>query len=135
MGETEAERRRAAPQDSQTRGTSPGVHCPTAPLHSAAGAEARQTRFMEQQHAESLLCHTAGAGDEGMKAPQAATKPRGRDQEGSWEEDEEGEEGGAAGDRAWVSSCVPLGVMDSGCIDPTVIGTLYLLHRGGGEKI
>lgn len=30
---------------------------------------------------------------------------------------------------------VPLRVIGSDCIDPGVIGTLYLLHRGGGEKL
>lgn len=30
---------------------------------------------------------------------------------------------------------VPLRVIGSGCIDPGVIRTLYLLHRGGGEKL
>lgn len=30
---------------------------------------------------------------------------------------------------------VPLRVIGSGCIDPGVIRTLYLLHRGGREKL
>lgn len=51
------------------------------------------------------------------------------------EEDEEREEGGPVGDRTRVSSRVPLGVIGTGRIDPAVSGTLYLLHRGRGEKL